>query len=110
MSAAPPQRSPLDGPAARIAAALVILLCAGALAYLHRETLFPAAKPAADTSNPQLAACLAERIGAVDKMQSEGILKQDQYAAFRARAEAFCQQQFGDGAGAPPAAPPGLPR
>jgi hypothetical protein len=107
----PERRSPVDGPGARIVAVLVILICVAVLAYLHRETLFSRDEtPAAAAGNPRLAACFAERIGAVDIMRAEGIVNEAQYAAFRARAEAFCQQQFGEAAGPLPGIPPGLPR
>jgi hypothetical protein len=107
----PERRSFVDGPGARFVAVLVILVCGAALAYLHREALFSLDEtPAAAAGNPQLAACFAERFGAVDKMQAEGIVNEAQYAAFRAHAEAFCQQQFGENTGGSPGAPPGLPR
>ncbi|HSM18740.1 MAG TPA: hypothetical protein VK844_00010 [Hyphomicrobiales bacterium] len=97
------RRSFVDGPGARIVALLLIAGCLGVLAYLHRETLFPGEEPqAAAAANPQLAACLAERIGAVDRMKAEGVVNDAQYAAFRARAEAYCEQQFGGGTGPPP--------
>ena len=105
----PARRSFADGPGARIAAVLVILACVAALAYLHRETLFVSGESPEAAANPELAACLAERVGAVDRMQAEGVVNETQYAAFRARAEAFCRQQFGDNSG-PPGPPPGLPR
>jgi len=107
---APEKPSFVDGPGARVIAVLVILSCVAILAYLHRETLFPGEQPlAAAAGNPQLAACLTERIGAVDEMKAQGIVNETQYADFRGRAEAFCLAQFGEDAG-PPAAPPGLPR
>lgn len=110
MSAPAAGPSRLDGPLPRLLALLLILACVAALAYLHREALFPGEEAPLTAGNPALAACLAERIGAVDRMRAEGIVNEAQYGAFRARAEAFCQQQFGGDAGAPPGAPPGLPR
>jgi len=106
----PGGRSFVDGPGARVAAMLVILVCGAALAYLHREALFASGGKPIVTGNPRLAACLAERLGAVDRMQAEGIVNEAQYADFRARAEAFCQHEFGGDAGPPPGAVPGPPR
>ena len=44
-------------------------------------------------ANPELAACLQQRIGDVDRMREEGILTDEKYAAFRSRAEELCIQQ-----------------
>lgn len=98
-----------DGPVPRVAAMLLILICVAVLAYLHRETLFPFGDAPVAAGDPELLACLAERVGAVDRMQADGVVSEAQYATFRARAEAFCQQQFGGGTGASNL-PPGLPR
>ena len=106
----PGRRSLVDGPAPRIVAVLLILISVATLAYLHREALISAGEKPEAAANPRLAACLAERVGAVDKMQAEGIVNEAQYAAFRARAEAFCSQQFGENTAAPPGVPSGLPR
>jgi hypothetical protein len=106
----PERQSFADGPVARLIAVLVILVCAATLVYLHRETLFHSGGTTETAAgNPELAACLAERLGAVDKMRAEGVINEAQYDVFRSRAEAFCQQQFGDSNG-PPGPPPGLPR
>ena len=43
--------------------------------------------------NPGLAACLEQRIGDVDQMKKDGLLSEDKYASFRARAEQLCAQQ-----------------
>lgn len=104
--AAGKERGFVDGPGARLVALGVILAASAALAYLHRDTLFPPDATQQTAGNPQLAACLAQRIGAVDKMKAEGVVSDAQYGAFRARAEAFCLQQFGQKAG-PPGAPGG---
>lgn len=86
----------LDRPVARLLAVGVALLTAALLVWLNRDALFGAsigADPAL-AGNPELAACLSERVGAVDKMRAEGIVNDSQYAAFRSRAEAYCQSQF----------------
>lgn len=44
--------------------------------------------------NPALAACLTERVGAVDKMKAEGIVSAAQYDTFKARAVAYCETEF----------------
>jgi len=44
-------------------------------------------------ANPELAACLEKRVGDVDQMKKDGILSDDKYASFRARAEQLCAQQ-----------------
>jgi len=46
-----------------------------------------------NNANPALAACLAQRIGDVDRMREEGILTESQYSSFRANAEELCVQQ-----------------
>lgn len=93
----------IDGWGARMIAFLVIISCTASLAYLHRKDLWP--DPVADIadSNPQLASCFEDRFAAVEKMRADGVIGDDQYAVFRARAEAFCQQQFGEANVLPPA-------
>lgn len=44
-------------------------------------------------ANPALQACLAQRVGDVDRMKEEGILSEAQYGAFRSRAEGLCRAQ-----------------
>ena len=44
-------------------------------------------------ANPALQECLAQRVGDVDRMKEEGILSDDQYGSFRARAEELCRAQ-----------------
>lgn len=106
----PGRRSFADGPVPRIGAVLLIIVSVATLAYMHRETLFASTEAPAASQNPQLAACLAERVGAVDKMRAEGVVNEMQYGSFRARAEAYCQQQFGNSGGGPPGMPSGLAR
>jgi len=48
----------------------------------------------ASTGNPELDACLAQRVGDVDQMREDGVITSAQYDAFKARAEAFCTAQF----------------
>jgi len=44
----------------------------------------------AKQANPELAACLKQRVGDVDKMKSDGVIDDSQYALFRRRAEDLC--------------------
>lgn len=86
----------LDTAKARGVALLVALAAAAALGWINRDAFLGGAEKTAASGNPELAACLAERVGAVDTMRSEGIVNDAQYAAFRARAEDFCRAQFPD--------------
>ncbi len=45
-----------------------------------------------EQANPELAACLQQRLGDVDRMRDEGILSESQYAGFKQRAEDLCYQ------------------
>ena len=86
----------LDGRGARLAAGGVIVVGLAVLTAFHWEDLFP--PPAAEVAgNPELAACIAERGGHVDKMVADGVIGADQAEGFRARAIAFCEQQFPPG-------------
>ncbi|GGB42137.1 hypothetical protein GCM10011316_12570 [Roseibium aquae] len=46
------------------------------------------------TGNPELDACLAQRVGDVDKMRDEGVITPAQHQSFKARAVSFCEAQF----------------
>jgi hypothetical protein len=83
------QRPFLDRPAARLAALGVFALCAGALAYLHRDDLFGGTAPS-DPKALALAACLAERGAEIDKMVNEGLVRESQAKIFRDRARGMC--------------------
>lgn len=99
--------SPLDRWPARLTAILIAAAGLALMGWLGRGELSrgsfafggggtPVAGSAVDSApaNPQLAACLAERVGAVDKMRQEGIVTPAQYDTFRARAVAFCETEF----------------
>ena len=45
----------------------------------------------AEEINPELAACLKQRVGDVDKMQQDGILSDNQYTDFKERAIQLCR-------------------
>ena len=56
-------------------------------------TLRVSASEPAKPANEALEACLAQRVGDVDKMKKEGILSDAQYSSFRGRAEELCRAQ-----------------
>lgn len=90
----------LDRPAARLWAVGVALLMAAALAFMHRDDLFPPEQAAVNRDDP-VARCLAERAVDIDKMAAEGTITGEQAALFKGRAEALCQDQVGGGSGPP---------
>lgn len=85
----------------RLIALGVFALCAAALVYVHREDIWPAAPPAkaADTA---FARCFDDSAAKIDRMRSEGLIKEAQWRRFRERAEARCRAQTGGKAGPPP--------
>lgn len=100
----------LDRPPARALAVLCFLLAAAGLAYIHREDLLGPRAVAAKPETGPFAACMAERMAAIDAMAREGAVKAEQEALFRSRAEAMCRGITGEtaGAGVRPAPPLGL--
>ncbi len=84
----------IDRQAARLVAVGRALPCAGALAYIHRADLVPAA---------MVAACLAERSAEIDGMVAEGTVEAARAALFKSRAEALCVATVGGGQGPRPA-------
>lgn len=101
MADSAPEVSFLDRPIARLCAVGVALLMAAALAFMHRDDLFPPEPAAADADDP-VARCLAERAVDIDKMAAEGTITAQQADLFKSRAEALCQAQVGGGSGPPP--------
>ncbi len=101
MNAPSPEVSFLDRPIARLCAVGVALLMGAALAFMHRDDIFPpeAAEEAADDP---VALCLAERAKDIDAMVAEGTITAAQASLFKSRAEALCQAQLGGGSGPPP--------
>ena len=79
----------------------VVLLVVAALAWMHRDDLFPpeAAAPAVDDP---VARCLAERAADIDRMRADGVIDDSQATLFKSRAAALCQAQAGQGGAAPP--------
>jgi hypothetical protein len=96
----------LDRPAARVLAALIILFCGALLAYVHRDDVLPVlglrdASVARDASNDPAAACIEQRFAEIDGMIDDGIVKTEQAAMFKQRAEAMCRSTEGQGGGPP---------
>lgn len=91
----------LDRPVARLCAVGVALLMAAALAFMHRDDLFPPEEAAAADPDDPVALCLAERARDIDAMLAEGTINVQQAQLFKGRAEALCQAQVGGGSGPP---------
>ncbi|WP_417684349.1 hypothetical protein [Roseibium sp.] len=102
-----PVRSPsrLDGRTARLTALVIALSALALMLWLGREdvgfvragvSMVTGEDPAkaASTGNPELDACLAQRVGDVDKLLAEGMIKESQYQAFKRRASSYCETQF----------------
>jgi|GEM_PF-1910658 len=91
--------------AARIVAAVLALLIAIIWFYNYQADFaklmsgdasngLPQAEALAQAdANPALAECLQKRVGDVDQMKKDGLLNDQQYGSFRARAEQLCSQQ-----------------
>lgn len=101
MTDSPPEVSFLDRPIARLCAVGVALLMMAALAFMHRDDLFPPEEVAADPNDP-VALCFAERAKDIDGLLAEGTINARQAGLFKNRAEALCQAQLGAGSGPPP--------
>lgn len=101
MSDPPKEVSFLDRPIARFCALGVALLMVAALAFMHRDDLFPPEEAAVKADDP-VARCLAERAVDIDKMLADGTITAEQAALFKSRAEALCQAQVGGGNNQPP--------
>jgi len=93
-------RAFLDRPAARGLAVVVFLACGAALAWIHRDDLFPPERSEVVGDGP-FARCFAERRGDIDTMLSEGVIDDQRAALFLSRAEAMCRAETGDGGGPP---------
>ena len=85
-----PGRSFLDGPSARLLAALVFVGCVAALVYVERGRLW---QPAADRSaaDDPFARCLVERGAEIDRMVADDLIDDAQATLFMTRAEAMCR-------------------
>jgi len=90
--------SALDRPAARVAAFGVFLLAVGALAWMHRDDIFP---PEAVPADDPVALCVAGRWAGIDEMVADGTVDTARAELFKSRVEALCQAQAGQGSGPP---------
>src|SRR3546814_9349823 len=93
--------SVLDRPIARVFALFCCAASLGALAYIHRDDLFPSSQVERAASDPYMK-CFSERAAQIDKMREEGLIAAEQHALFRSRAEALCRDQTSGGSGPPP--------
>lgn len=84
----------LDRLVARAIALVVAIACGAALAWYHRDDLFPP-EAAEAPGDDRFARCYAERAGDVEHMLEEGVIDEAKAARFRERAEAFCRAQTG---------------
>ena len=65
---------------------------------MHRDEILPPEMvPAVDP----VALCVAERWAGIDEMVEDGTVDTARVAPFKARAEALCQAQLGQGGGSP---------
>jgi hypothetical protein len=87
-----------NGVISRLVALGVFALSAGALVYVHREDLWPAAP----LEDPAFARCFNANAARIGKMRSEGLINDAQATRFRDHAEARCRAQTGGASAAPP--------
>ncbi len=74
--------SALDRPPARVAAFGVFLLAAGALAWMHRDDIFP---PEVAPADDPVALCVAGRWAGIDEMVADGAVDTARAELFKAR-------------------------
>ncbi|MEJ8474139.1 hypothetical protein [Roseibium algae] len=104
MSAQHSPQSRLDGRNGRLLALAIAVSGLALMVWLGREDVpfvratlsaITGQEPeAASTGNPELDACLAKRVGDIDKLLAEGMIKESQYSAFSRRATSYCETQF----------------
>jgi hypothetical protein len=99
----------LDSPYARLLALACFALAVGALAFVHRDDLFPAAPVAAAQKDDAFSRCFRNAAAPIDKMLAEKTIGAENARLFRMRAEARCRAQTGTLGGPPANRPPGLP-
>jgi len=100
------QKAFLDRPVARLLAALVVVLCGGVLAYIHRDDVRTLAGVGSEgavptASDDPAALCIEQRFTEIDGMIEEGVVGAEQADLFKQRAEAMCRSTEGDGGGPP---------
>ena len=96
----------LDRPVARLCALAVLVLCATALVYIHRNDIWPTPKVEAVGGDDPIALCMRDRLAGIDAQLRDGVLKPEQAELFRTRVDALCQAQ--NRRGGPEGLPPGM--
>ncbi|MEM1198664.1 MAG: hypothetical protein AAGI06_05075 [Pseudomonadota bacterium] len=94
------QDSIMDGPGSRIVAGLIGVTSLGLIIFLNWHVMFPPpVKKAEDDAklNPEYVACRDARLVTVQKMKDDGVINDDQFTQFSARAEETCAGQFPPG-------------
>ncbi|MBD8875024.1 hypothetical protein [Roseibium polysiphoniae] len=96
--------SSLDGSGGRLVALAIAISCLALMVWLGREdvpfvrdaiAMVTGKEPEAQTSgNPELDACLSNRVGDIDQLLAEGMIKDSQYPSFKRRATSYCETQF----------------
>ena len=99
------KRPILDGAAGRFIALAVFVVCAAALAYVYRDTLFPPAAEQASEKDDPFFRCFADSTLKIDKMVADGLVTAAQARLFRNRAEARCRAESDRAVGSVPGAP-----
>jgi hypothetical protein len=94
----------LDGPLARVLAALVFLGCALAVAYLERADLWQAVADQSAADDP-FARCFTERAEEIDQMVADNMIDEAQAEQFKSRAEAMCRATVEGSERVPPPLP-----
>ncbi len=92
--------SVMDGPGPRIIAGLIGAACIGLIIFINWHAMFPPpVKKGEDDAklNPEYVACRDARLVTVQKMKDDGVITDDQFAQFSARAEETCAGQFPPG-------------
>ena len=84
----------IDGPVGKMIAAGLLCVCAGALAYIHREDLFPPEATAPAGDDP-VAQCIAQRAADIDGMVADGVIDPGRADLFKTRAASVCEAQAG---------------
>lgn len=93
------QRNFIDSVGARLIAGIIVLGCAGLLLFLNWHVLYPPPAEKVDDAklNPEFVACRDSRLADVNKMKSDGVINDQQFAQFTERAVATCAGQFPSG-------------
>lgn len=98
------QHSFLDGPYARLLAAVVFALVVASLLAMHWEEIFPSDAAMVATDNP-VASCIAQRTAEIDQMIQENPQMSSRRETMLARLAPMCEDMAGKGAGIGPTLP-----